>query len=114
MFDTTPKLSNIAPVSLPHLEELELNITTSPNARDIVTGWLPSLVLPKLTALILTGDFAEVTPALQKFGNQLHTLGLRGFPIDSSSPPALPTLNLRCVIVQHDFFGQNGTTSHRL
>ena len=104
MFVPSPELSNLAPVSLPQLEELELYFTTYPGARDIMTGWLPSLVLPKLTALILGGEVPGVTPALQKFGNQLHTLGLRGFPIDLCSPHAIPTLNLRRVIIKHNFY----------
>jgi len=69
-----------------------------------MTGWLPSLVLPKLTALILNGTLTEdVTPALEKFGNQLQTLGLKGSPMLSSSISAPPTLKLRHVIVRHDF-----------
>jgi len=103
-FNPKPELSNLAPVSLPHLEELDLHLTNYPNVRDIMIGWLPLLVLPKLTALILSGEFTEVTPALQKFGTQLHTLGLEWLPMDPCSPHAIPTLNLRRVLVKHHAF----------
>lgn len=97
--------NQLDPFSLPHLEVLDLRFSEQPvGTRNIMTKWLPSLVLPKLKTLILDRISADdLIPVLQKFGSQLHTLGLDRTPRPYNLSSVLPTSRLRHVIARHDF-----------